>query len=294
MNNLKIGNFIADMRRNQKLTQKELAERLNVTDTAISKWERGLCYPDITIIENLCKILNITLIDFFKSEKINELKITNDKANEYILESISYSKGLIAADKKNHRKIIIRFALLVALSLMTLFFTIDYARYLNYKEPVFSLYTTSAVFGDSNITEYYGFGYKVIKYESKAGRNDMEFGSWFSKYKNINLDSYVVADLKSFILNVDAKKGDNQCFADVTILKTAETDDSLAVYTWIIEKCFYLKNDKIIKDESSSMPYKFILKANDDSLYKIIDYKFIEDGQDYKTSSTSCAIFKDS
>ena len=52
---IKVGRFIAQNRKNLNLTQKELAEKLGVTDRAVSKWENGRSIPDVGIIESLCK-----------------------------------------------------------------------------------------------------------------------------------------------------------------------------------------------------------------------------------------------
>ena len=53
MDNQKFGKFIKELRKKSNMTQKELGEKLNVTDKAVSKWERGLSFPDITIINSL-------------------------------------------------------------------------------------------------------------------------------------------------------------------------------------------------------------------------------------------------
>lgn len=59
------GSYIVEKRKQTKMTQEELANKLNVIPTTISKWERGVTYPDITIIPSLCKELNITEHEFF-------------------------------------------------------------------------------------------------------------------------------------------------------------------------------------------------------------------------------------
>ena len=69
---VKIGKFIAQNRKNLNLTQKGLAEKLGVTDRAVSKWENGRSIPDVGIIESLCKELNISVGEFFAGEKIEE------------------------------------------------------------------------------------------------------------------------------------------------------------------------------------------------------------------------------
>ena len=59
MDQIKIGAFIAAKRKEAGLTQAALAEKLGITDRAVSKWERGICLPDASIILDLCQILNI-------------------------------------------------------------------------------------------------------------------------------------------------------------------------------------------------------------------------------------------
>ena len=70
MNQEKIGKFIAEKRKEEKLTQEQLAEKLNISKNAVSKWERGLNLPDVSIMQELCKILKITLNELFIGEKI--------------------------------------------------------------------------------------------------------------------------------------------------------------------------------------------------------------------------------
>lgn len=74
MDQLKIGRFIAECRKKKHFTQTELAEKLNVTDKSVSKWERGICLPNVSLYEELCDILEITLNELFAGEKIEEEK----------------------------------------------------------------------------------------------------------------------------------------------------------------------------------------------------------------------------
>lgn len=71
MDQIKIGKFINQCRKEKKLTQTELAEKLNITDRAISKWENGICLPDSGTMLALCEILNITINDLFSGEKVD-------------------------------------------------------------------------------------------------------------------------------------------------------------------------------------------------------------------------------
>ncbi|MBE6800391.1 MAG: helix-turn-helix transcriptional regulator [Ruminococcaceae bacterium] len=63
MNAFEIGKFISELRKEKALTQKELAEKLNVTDKAVSKWETGRSAPDIALLTALSEILGVTVVD---------------------------------------------------------------------------------------------------------------------------------------------------------------------------------------------------------------------------------------
>ena len=71
MDQIKIGRFIAERRKAEKLTQSQLAEMLNITDRAISKWETGRAMPDSSIMLELCSILKITVNDLLRGEVVS-------------------------------------------------------------------------------------------------------------------------------------------------------------------------------------------------------------------------------
>ena len=83
MDQLKIGKFIADCRKRKNLTQMQLAEKLGITDKAISKWERGIAMPDSSIMLELCDILSISVNELLSGEKIS--MENNNQKNEQLL-----------------------------------------------------------------------------------------------------------------------------------------------------------------------------------------------------------------
>jgi len=85
MDLIKIGKFIADNRKNKKITQEELAEKLYITNRAVSKWERGLSLPDADKMLDLCNILDINVNELLNGEKIN-MKDYEKKNEELLLE----------------------------------------------------------------------------------------------------------------------------------------------------------------------------------------------------------------
>ena len=85
MDQEKIGKFIQEKRKEQNLTQSDLAEKLNITDRAISKWENGICLPDAGTMPLLCEILGISINDLFSGEKV-DMKNNEKKLEENLLE----------------------------------------------------------------------------------------------------------------------------------------------------------------------------------------------------------------
>ena len=83
MDQIRIGKFIADCRKEINLTQMQLAEKLGITDKAISKWERGIALPDTSIMLELCDILGINVNELLTGEKIS--KDNNNQKNEKLL-----------------------------------------------------------------------------------------------------------------------------------------------------------------------------------------------------------------
>ena len=85
MDIIKIGKFIANCRKEKKLTQEQLAEKLYITDRAVSKWERGLSLPDADKMLDLCNILDINVNELLNGEKIN-MNDYEKKTEELLIE----------------------------------------------------------------------------------------------------------------------------------------------------------------------------------------------------------------
>ena len=84
MEQQKLGSFIAALRKEKGWTQRELADCLNVTDKAVSKWERGLGFPDIKTIEPLAEALGVSVLEIMRAERIEEERIDMGSADEAV------------------------------------------------------------------------------------------------------------------------------------------------------------------------------------------------------------------
>ena len=96
MNQIKIGRFIAERRKKANLTQMQLADKLGITDKAVSKWERGVAMPDTSIMLELCELLGISVNELLSGEKMDmEIKY---QQNEQLL--LDLAKELEDKNKK--------------------------------------------------------------------------------------------------------------------------------------------------------------------------------------------------
>ena len=96
MDQIKIGKFIAECRKKNNLTQMKFAEKLNITDRAVSKWENGKAMPDSSIMLDLCNELNINVNDLLCGEKISK-DAYNKQLEQNIIDMIKQKE---ASDKR--------------------------------------------------------------------------------------------------------------------------------------------------------------------------------------------------
>jgi len=122
MDKEKTGQLITELRKEKGLTQKQLAEALNVTDKAVSKWERGLSFPDISMLEPLSDLLGISIMEILAGERqTGDGTLTREEAQDLINASVELGDEEIRHKKEKSRLIIIIlivvFLLLISITL---------------------------------------------------------------------------------------------------------------------------------------------------------------------------------
>lgn len=95
------GVFIAECRKEKNMTQADLAMKLNVTDKAVSRWERGIGFPDINTIEPLASALGISILELMKSERIISNEVTKEEAAGIITDTLNVVKLQRRQERKN-------------------------------------------------------------------------------------------------------------------------------------------------------------------------------------------------
>jgi len=249
MDQTRIGKFILELRKESGMTQLELANKIGVTDRAISKWENGRGLPDLSLLKPLCDVFEITINELISGKKIdkNEYQV---KVDETILNTIDYSNKKIKRNSKKF-KIIISLILIVVIMIILMFLT-D-VRQMNQNKPV--IFSTWGFDYTPAINLYDDYIYLTVK-EFLVRKGDSEI-----KYHNGE---------KTFVS------------MKVYLLEEEKSNLSYYVYAWVREGKYYVENDEIKEASGSSIPYKFkvekisgfyqvtgVFKPRDGSYYKL-------------------------
>lgn len=248
MNQEKIGKFIAELRKEKKMTQIDLANKLGITDRAISKWENGRGLPDLSLMKPLCDTLEITINELLSGERIDK-KDYQEKFEENILNTINYTSKKTAKTNKIF-KIVIG-TIIVTVVLLASMFLVDVRRMNQNKPVVFSTwgykYSPAIEIQETEI-------YQAIK-EYLIEKGDSE-----TKYHE---------DSKTFVS------------MRVYLLEEKIRDEKYYVYAWVRDSKYYLENDELKEDSASSIPYKFIVEKINNEYY-VSDSRTPRDGSYYK------------
>ena len=123
MDKEKTGQLITELRKEKGMTQKQLAEALNVTDKAVSEWERRLSFPDISMLEPLSELLDISIMELLAGERQDEDEpMSREEAEDLINASVELGDEEIRHKKEKSRFIII---LLIVITMLLISLTLN-------------------------------------------------------------------------------------------------------------------------------------------------------------------------
>ena len=118
------GCCVADRRKELKMTQKELAAKIQVTDKAVSKWERGLGFPDINTIEGLANALDVSILELMKSEKNTDI-VSVSETERAVSNVLNIAEQEV---ESRHRVLTVIYAVTVFIcSIVEMLFSIDWS-----------------------------------------------------------------------------------------------------------------------------------------------------------------------
>ena len=124
----KFGTFLQTRRRELGLTQSQLGETLGVTDKAISRWERGVGFPDISLLEPLAHALDLSVTELMRSEKMEQESIPARTADEAVIQTVDLAQE---QSQDRFRSRLLTFALIPAVLLVDLFLSTVIDRYVD-------------------------------------------------------------------------------------------------------------------------------------------------------------------
>ena len=258
MNQEKIGRFIAELRKEKRMTQIDLANKLGITDRAISKWENGRGMPDLSLLPPLCEILDVSINELLSGARLDK-KDYQEKLEENIINTIDYTDKKIRKTKKIF--IITISIILMFIVMLMVMYGIDINRMRNNKPVVFSTWGYSYVppidLKEEEI-ELAIMDYLIEKGDSEPTHHENE---------------------KTF------------ASMRVYLIEEKERDKHYNIYAWVLEEKHYLENDEIKQDSGSSIPYKFVVKSIDGK-FTVTDSRIPRDGSYYSVDMKN--IFPDS
>lgn len=176
----KFGIFVSQLRKEQGITQKELAQKVYVSDKAVSKWERGLSMPDITLLIPLSQALGVTVTELLECRRLEQAPMDSDQVEELMHKVITYSEETPAQRQKRRRQDIV----LYGVSLVTVALEILGLWLLGYSweriglnlliyEPLFFFFAGYfCFFSKDKLPEYYD-EYKIDAYSDGIFRMNM-------------------------------------------------------------------------------------------------------------------------
>lgn len=119
MNQIKIGKFIASCRKEQGMTQANLAEKLGITDRAVSKWENGKSMPDSGIMLELCELLEINVNELLSGEKI-DMNNYEEKTEENLRQVLNRVEKILNENR------VLKLAITILLIIIAMFVTFEF------------------------------------------------------------------------------------------------------------------------------------------------------------------------
>lgn len=269
MDNAKTGNFIRTLRKERNMTQKELAQRLHITDRAVSKWERGLSAPDIALLEPLAEVLEVSVSELIQGRRA---EIPVEESTKSLLE---YARGEIARKVGGLRKkytgllcACLTLALLVGGALLWrsgVLFLLD-TKPSPDGETVVRVYSKAWDFWPLHFT-LEDTVQTIEKFNGALGTGTGYISYGDSSYEGL----WWAPDSKKYVVSVREAKGTRLVLHDLVRNSGRNLNAAVNLYYWMSEQGMAPK-----RPEPPRMEYQF-LQWGKDSVSMLLYYAF-EDG----------------
>ena len=270
MENQKIGNFIKELRKEKNLTQKELADKLLITDRAVSKWERGLSCPDISLLDDLSDILGVSVIELLKGRRLDKDEVINNKE---LIESMNYANKNMKQKIKKISNLFCTF-IICFISLLLIINNVKSFIY-THREYKTEEYNENIYFNDSFMKEYFN---KIELIENSQGIYTNEeyqliltFIKDIKQVSNKKIEQEMI--LKDMVSLMDLKKFINKIYFYDVWGYEGDSYKNSDLYK-IILKYDSDKYDRMLGYNSLKELYRNTLISLDEVFYKAYIYNY--------------------
>ncbi len=216
MDNIKFGKFIREVRREKGMTQKQLADMLHVSDKAVSKWENGIGFPDIKLLEPLAEALDVSLLELMQSEHSKDGLMDARDAERVVADTVARSKQL---EKRHLQMWKIRVLLIASGCGMVYLFFAGFLFLLHQSrntEQGAALPANTAVWYENPVTFYVWIGFLMIACAASAflilwKTENLTIGIRIGRHRikgglTIAMDMLVILLLHTYITNIAANQ----------------------------------------------------------------------------------------
>ena len=283
MNPLKTGMIIRDARKKLNLTQQGLANKLFVSDKAVSKWERGICFPDISVLIPLAEVLEISLYDLLKGENMKK-----EEVEEVLKNTIEFSDKEIKKNKKKLKYLLV-IVLVLIFSFLIHYFFMSYGKtkIYNITGSGENLTNVNGIFVETNEALYltiYDIGYlddleyraMELFYKGKDNKEHLIGGTtqdylYFLDYKGYK-SNFDIDDLEYILSNMYIRF----YFQDATKIEI-----KLDVKLDYTNNKFFVKKKASITDGNINNEHNGFQQKNTDLRDKLIEVMEKDENGDY-------------
>lgn len=266
------GKLISEQRKRLGITQQQLGERLGVTNTAVSKWERGLSYPDVSLLPALANELNVTVSEIIYGSKNAEQE--NFESDVTAKEVIDIADKQIKKDRKKFKKIIVAFSVILTVVILAFVTTVLVMS--------FSFWDHTKWQDEATAKSYFDESSLTLPVKVRAGNPDAYYGESFIVIKDIKIPhNEVIGKIK------DIAKRDGKETVDLgtgCLIVDRENIGNGYVFIWDrparSNYLYFYSAGALLKNgrEDEGMPIAFPIYLLDEnvynSIYENIEYRF--------------------
>lgn len=233
MDLVKIGKYIAGKRKALGMTQKQLAEKLNMSDKSVSKWERGICLPDVSVYMELCEILGISINEFLAGEDIDAENVEK-KSEDNIIQVTKDSKKK-QKNLKSILAVVTTFAVIMVLVLGAVFVhkVMQPKNYITAVDRTSAEMKTAELLSGTDGAYLFNFYVKEEYKTLTIYLSEYQAGELINKSKVADLDYYglesakrgviaVIPDFELFRVKLIIADDYSKCSTDFPILENVE------------------------------------------------------------------------